>query len=86
MYLEAKLSHQLGLIGKTEVLRIRALIASYDLPSEMPGEIEIRDLFETMQIDKKTVAGKMHFVLPEKVGSVRIHSEISAEDIKKLLG
>jgi 3-dehydroquinate synthetase len=39
-----------------------------------------------MQIDKKTVAGKMHFVLPEKVGSVRIHSEISAEDIKKLLG
>jgi 3-dehydroquinate synthase len=86
MYMEAKLSHQLGLIGKTEVLRIRALIASYDLPSEMPGEIEIRDLFETMQIDKKTVAGKMHFVLPEKVGSVRIHSEISAEDIKKLLG
>ena len=85
MYMEAKLSHQLGLINNEEVLRIKALISSYELPSEMPGEIEISDLIETMQIDKKTVAGKMHFVLPEKVGSVKIHREIAAEEIKRLL-
>ena len=85
MYMEAKLSHQLGLINNEEVLRIKALISSYELPSEMPDEIEISDLIETMQIDKKTVAGKMHFVLPEKVGSVKIHREIAAEEIKRLL-
>ena len=85
MFMEAKLSLQLGLINNEEVLRIKALISSYELPSEMPGEIEISDLIETMQIDKKTVAGKMHFVLPEKVGSVKIHREIAAEEIKSLL-
>ena len=85
MYMEAKLSHQLGLIEKKAVARIKALIDSCELPSEMPDEIEINDLMEKMQIDKKTVGGKMHFVLPEKVGSVRIHGEITAEDIKKLV-
>ena len=84
MHMEAKLSHQVGLIDKKAVARIKALIDSYDLPSEIPDEIEMDDLLEKMQIDKKTVAGKMHFVLPEKVGSVKIHSEITAEDIIKL--
>ena len=85
MYMEAKLSYQLGLIKQKEVSRIKALIDSCELPSEMPDEIEINDLMEKMQLDKKTVAGKMHFVLPEKVGSVGIHGEIGAEDIKKLV-
>lgn len=84
MHLEAKLSHQVGLIDSIDVLRIKDLIDSYKLPSEMPGEIKINDLMEMMQIDKKTVGGKMHFVLPEKVGSVRIHDDITAENIKKL--
>ncbi|PKL51701.1 MAG: 3-dehydroquinate synthase [Nitrospira bacterium HGW-Nitrospira-1] len=73
MYMEAKLSQQIGLIDNKEVLRIKALIASYGLPSEMPGEIKANDLIEVMRIDKKTIGGKMHFVLPEKAGSVRIH-------------
>jgi len=84
MYMEAKLSHQVGLLKNEEGLRIKALIDSYELPSALPDDIEINDLLETMQIDKKTVAGKMHFVLPEKVGEVRISSEITAEDIRTL--
>jgi 3-dehydroquinate synthetase len=42
------------------------------------------DLLEKVQFDKKTVSGRMHFVLPETVGSVKIHSEITPEDIIKL--
>ncbi len=53
MYMEARLSHQLGLIEKKAVERIKALIDSYELPSEMPDEIQINDLMEKMQIDKK---------------------------------
>ena len=84
MYMEARLSRQLGLIDNKAVARIKALIDSFGLPSEMPGDIGAHDLIEKMQLDKKTVAGRMHFVLPEKVGQVRIYSELSAEDIKKL--
>jgi len=84
MYMEAKLSHQLGIIDSKAVARIKALIDSFELPSEMPDEIEMDDLVNKMQIDKKTISGKMHFVLPETVGSVKIHSEITADDIIKL--
>jgi 3-dehydroquinate synthase len=84
MYMEAKLSQHAGFIDKQEVSRIKALLDSYELPSEMPGEISMNDLTEIMQIDKKTVGGKMHFVLPGKIGSVRIHGGITAEDIKSL--
>ena len=86
MHMEAKLSQQLGLIDRKAVAKIKALIDSYELPSEMPDEIEINDLMEKMQIDKKTVGGRLHFVLPEKVGSVKIHGDITSEDIKKLAG
>lgn len=84
MHMEAKLSHQLGLIDNKAVTRIKVLIDSFELPSEIPDEIEMDDLIEKMQLDKKTVSGRMHFVLPETVGSVKIHSEITAEDIRKL--
>ena len=84
MHMEAKLSHQLGFIDNKAVARIKALIDSFELPSEIPDEIEMDDLLEKMQFDKKTVSGRMHFVLPETVGSVKIHSEITAEDIIKL--
>jgi 3-dehydroquinate synthase len=84
MYMEARLSHQLGLIDKRAVARIKALIDSFGLPTEMPGDIGVQDLIGKMQLDKKTVAGRMHFVLPERVGQVRIYSEVSVEDIKKL--
>jgi len=86
MHLEARLSEQLGLIDKGNVLRIKTLIDSYDLPSAMPDMIVMNELVEKMQIDKKTVAGKLHFMLPEKVGSVRIYSEVTAKDIMKLAG
>jgi len=85
MHMEAKLSQKAGLISDKEVLRIKALIDSCELPTEIPHEIKINDLMEKMQIDKKTVAGQMHFVLPEKVGSVKIHGGITAEDIEKLV-
>ncbi len=84
MNMEARLSHQLGLIEDKAVAKIKALIDSYELPSEMPDGIKINDLIGKMQIDKKTVGGNMHFVLPEKIGSVIIHSRIGPEDIKKL--
>lgn len=84
MHMEARLSQKLGLIENNTVARIKALIDSYGLPTEMPADIQINDLIEKMWIDKKTVGGKMHFVLPEEVGAVRIHSGITPEDIKKL--
>lgn len=85
MCLEARLSHMLNLLGQDQVLRIKALIDSYGLPSEIPGDIDISDIFSSMRLDKKAVAGELKFVLPEKIGSVTIHKGVAEETIRELL-
>ena len=73
MYREAVLSHLLGFVGKEQVVRIKTVIDAFGLPSEMPPEVGVDSLLASMQLDKKTVAGQLKFILPEKIGAVRIH-------------
>ena len=85
MYLEARLSQILKCIDERNVSGIKALIDSYGLPSEMPDGIDRNELLASMQLDKKTVAGKLKFILPESIGTVRIETGVSEEDIRKSL-
>ena len=83
MYLEARLSQMLGLTDQDQVMRIKALLDSYGLPSEMPDDIDTNNILLSMQLDKKTVAGKLKFVLPETIGKVRIEKGISEQVIRE---
>jgi len=85
MYLEAKLSQMLNLIGKAQVFRIKALIDSYGLPSEMPQDIDTKGILLSMQLDKKAVAGILKFILPEKIGRVRIEKGVAEKSIRQAL-
>ncbi len=85
MHLEAKLSQLLKGIDDGQVFRIKALIDSYGLPSEIPGDINRDDILSSMQLDKKAVAGKLKFILPERIGAVRIRKDISEKSITGLL-
>lgn len=85
MYVEARLSQMLGFIDGKQVNRIKALIDSYNLPSEMPEGIDLNSLLSTMQIDKKTVSGELSFILPEKIGTVKIQKGVLLEEVKKAL-
>ena len=85
MFLEAMLAHKLNFINKDKVLRIKRLIDSYGLPSEMPADIDADSLLSSMQLDKKAVAGELKFILPEKIGSVRIHKGITEKVIRDIL-
>ena len=85
MHLEAKLANLLNLIENKKVLKVKALIDGYGLPSEMPADIDIAHILSSMQLDKKAVAGKLKFILPEKIGKVRIEKGISDKIISDLL-
>ena len=85
MYQEAVLSHLLGFIAKEQVMRIKAVIDAYRLPSEMPPDVSADSLLASMQLDKKTVAGQLKFILPEKIGTVRIHKGISEKAVRESL-
>lgn len=85
MYLETRLSQMHTFIDKDEVFRIKGVIDSYGLPSEMPADIDVNSMLSSMQLDKKAVAGELKFILPEKIGSVKIHKGVTQEVIRKLL-
>jgi 3-dehydroquinate synthase len=85
MHLEAKLADMLNLFDDRKTLRIKALIDAYNLPSEMPQGIDIDHILSSMQLDKKAVAGKLRFVLPEKIGKVRIQKGVAEKVIRDLL-
>jgi 3-dehydroquinate synthase len=85
MYLEARLSRMLNLIDEGQVSKIKDVIDSYGLPSEKPANINAHSIFLSMQLDKKAVAGELKFVLPEKIGSVRIHKGVSEDLLREVL-
>ena len=51
----------------------------------MPPDVGADSLLASMQLDKKTVAGQLKFILPEKIGAVRIHKGISEKAIRESL-
>lgn len=85
MYLEARLSHKLQLIDKEAVSRIGRLIESFGLPSVLPTDIDIDRVLLSMQLDKKAVAGALKFILPEKIGKVKIYKGVAEKLIKETL-
>lgn len=85
MHLEARLAEMLNLIDGVQASRIKSLIDSYGLPSEKPADIKPQSVFLSMQLDKKAVAGEMKFILPEKIGNVRIQKNIPEKSIREVL-
>ena len=84
MCLEARLSQMINLIDKDQVSKIKAIIDSYGLPSEMPPDLDVNYIFSSMQLDKKAVAGELKFILPEKIGRVRIYKGVTEKSLRKL--
>lgn len=85
MHLEARLSELQGLLNKNEVSRIKSLIEDYGLPSEIPLDLKPGALIASIQLDKKAEAGELKFILPEKIGKVRIQKGIDSGTIEESL-
>ena len=69
MVLAARLGDRLGLSTGMET-RLRSDFRAAGLPVECPYPLE--SLAGAMEKDKKAAAGQVHFVLPERIGSVLI--------------
>ena len=85
MYLEAQLAQMLDVLESDDVRRIKALLTAYGLPSEIPPDIPTEDLISSMKLDKKSVAGALKFILPERIGKVKIQKGVGEKAIRDLL-
>jgi 3-dehydroquinate synthase len=68
MNYEAKLAHKLGYLREKEMERQEELLKLIGLPTDIPKSMNREKLIEIMKSDKKSVFGKIGFVLVRRMG------------------
>lgn len=83
----ASLAARLGRIGPDLVVRQRSLLHAFGLPTHAstgaPDEIE--RLLSIMRNDKKSVGGRLRFVLPSRLGCVGLVPDIDERIVREIL-
>ena len=76
----AAISGREGLCDDNSLERIHHLIKGAGLPTGLPSGIKLQELASKMEVDKKSVGGKIKFVLCAGIGKTQFHW-LSTEEI-----
>jgi shikimate kinase / 3-dehydroquinate synthase len=71
MLAAARLSVKAGLAQVDLVEQVAAALEALGLPKSMPPGVDLEEVLERVQLDKKKRGGQVRFVLPVKIGEVR---------------
>lgn len=71
MLAAARLAMRAGLAQPELVTRIASALEQLGLPRSIPPGLDLEEVLERIQLDKKKLAGQVRFVLPVKIGEVR---------------
>ena len=85
MVCASRLAERRGLIGSDLTKRQRELLAAFSLPTSPKREWPIDELIAVMRRDKKASAGELRFILPTKLGEVRLFDGISEQQVREIL-
>ena len=75
MHAATNLAEKLGKVSASDAKSIHAVVAKYGPIPALSG-IPVENLANRLKSDKKTIQGKVHFVLPTKIGEVVIVSGV----------
>ncbi len=79
-----QLALQKGLWKDTDAKRQKKLIEKAGLPSQWPN-LELKDVISSLKGDKKVKNGKSTFVIPTRIGEVKLLNNISDKEIQECL-
>lgn len=82
MIAAADIAMSLGVTGPDTVERLRTLIKNTGLPATVRG-LSLDKIYDSLLRDKKFAMGKNRFVLPEKIGKIRVASGIPERVIRE---
>ena len=85
MMVEAEIAVRRGLVGRAVAERQRRLLERFGLPVRPDPALDLKQCLDVMRHDKKAEAGRMRFVLPEAIGSVRDVDDVSDSEIGEAL-
>lgn len=80
----ALISWGLGRINFNDVVRLKNLLDNLELVSNCPG-CDVEEMYEVTFRDKKTIGGKINWVLMNGFGKVEINDAVSEDEVKKSL-
>lgn len=75
----ARLATSMGMLTPSDEERHNSLLTALNMPETFPFKLDATKAWEAMGRDKKADQGKRVFILPERIGSVCITSEVSKE-------
>lgn len=74
-----------GHLAETDAARILEILNTYELPVEIPGNLDRQAMKKYLLADKKVIGGRVHYVLPTAIGSTCITADIGEELVDKVL-
>ncbi|MBD1583839.1 3-dehydroquinate synthase [Pseudoalteromonas sp. S16_S37] len=86
MVLAAKLAALRDTLTGSEVARIEKLIASYELPIEVPAQMNTEQFLSHMRKDKKNKKGRIRFIVPTSLGTCALVDDVSDDTVRLLIG
>ncbi|MCE2595000.1 3-dehydroquinate synthase [Motilimonas cestriensis] len=85
MVLAAETSLALGLVNQEQVLRMRHLVAAFDLPTAAPADMTFDTFMHHMQIDKKVLNGQLRLILPTDIGKSDIFADVTEDVLRNVI-
>lgn len=85
MVAAGEIAVKLGMWKAQEVQRQNVLIEKAGLPRKLPAGLDIPEIIQSLQLDKKVKAGKVRFILPTQIGNVIITDEVPSDVIREVL-
>lgn len=84
MICASRLAERRALVGADVTERQRRLLQTFALPIA-PQHWPVDDLLATMRRDKKSVAGRLRFVLPRRLGEAALFDDVPEQDVLRVL-
>ncbi|MCI5144941.1 MAG: 3-dehydroquinate synthase, partial [Candidatus Electrothrix sp. AR3] len=81
----AELAVKTGCLAPEDAQTIRSLIISYGLPTDIPDNLDRKRIKKYLLNDKKTIGGRVFYVLPEIIGQVKITDQVAEKDVDTVL-
>ena len=85
MVAAAELAVLQGILAADKKARIEKLISDFGLPVEIPAELDRQEIINYLKTDKKTIGGRVFFVLPTAIGKVVITDAVEEHHIQRVL-
>lgn len=85
MVYNCKLAYELGLIDNCVIERLVTLLNKVGLPTQIPKNVNHKQIVKAIKKDKKSYQNKVPMVLPTSLGEVIITDEWLKEDLEKVI-